>query len=227
LLVAVAAPSEARAVLAALGVDSDGAMAAVTGPWRLQQVAADVDLVITGVGKVNAGGGIARVLDLVRHGGVLNLGIAGALPGGGAGLGAIVAASASVYADEGLLTPDGFTDCAGMGFPLGPFAGSAIAADQGLMGALGSVADLVAPIATVSTCSGTDALATEVARRTGAVAEAMEGAAGAHVAARLGVPFLEVRAISNTTGDRAGQRWDVRPALEALGRVIGSVAAMI
>jgi nucleoside phosphorylase len=80
---------------------------------------------------------------------------------------------------------------------------------------------VVGRIATVSTCAGTDARAATVARRTGAVAEAMEGAAVAQVASRLGVTFAEVRVISNTTGDRANQRWDMRGALGGLSRVAG------
>jgi len=164
------------------------------------------------------------MLDPERHGAVLNIGIGGSLPDGPA-LGAVVAATASVYADEGLQTPDGFTDCAGLGFPLGPFAGSSVPADSGLLGMFGPLADLSSPVATVSTCSGTDALARMVATRTGAVAEGMEGAAVGHIAARLGVRFIEVRAISNTTGDRGAQRWEIRPALSAITRLIGQIRA--
>lgn len=83
----------------------------------------------------------------------------------------------------------------------------------------------VGRIATVSTCAGTDGRAATVARRTGAIAEAMEGAAVAQVASRLGVTFSEVRVISNTTGDRGHQRWDMRGALEALSRVAVAMVA--
>ena len=75
----------------------------------------------------------------------------------------------------------------------------------------------IGPIATVATCSGTDAAAAEVARRTGAVAEAMEGAAVVHAARRLRTRAIELRVISNTTGDRPAQRWDLTGALSALG----------
>jgi futalosine hydrolase len=71
-------------------------------------------------------------------------------------------------------------------------------------------------IATVATCSGTDALAVEVERRTGAIAEAMEGAAVVHAALRLGLPGGEVRVISNSTGDRAKQQWDIARAFAAM-----------
>jgi futalosine hydrolase len=63
-----------------------------------------------------------------------------------------------------------------------------------------------------------------VKARTGAVAEAMEGAAVGLVAHRLGIPFGEVRIISNTTGDRNLQRWDMKRALASLSEVIGLLA---
>ena len=48
------------------------------------------------------------------------------------------------------------------------------------------------------------------------MAEAMEGAAVVHAARRVGVPAIEIRSISNTTGDRATQRWDIAAAFAAL-----------
>jgi futalosine hydrolase len=53
-----------------------------------------------------------------------------------------------------------------------------------------------------------------MARRTGGICENMEGAAVAQVCALHGVPFLEVRGISNHTGDRDLSRWDVRKGAE-------------
>ena len=85
--------------------------------------------------------------------------------------------------------------------------------------------DATGPVATVSTCSGTDSLAAAVQTRTGAVVEAMEGAAVALVARRLDIPCGELRVVSNTTGDRPNQQWDIRGALDRLGAVIGRLAA--
>lgn len=221
LLLAAAAPAEARTVAEALG----SGIGAAARPWTLLELSPRFDLVVTGIGKANAAGAVARVLDLARHSGVLSVGVAGALPGSGLRPGAIILALACVYADEGLSTPDGFLNCAQMGFPLGDFSGGAVPADSGLAGRYRHLADAFGPIATVSTCSGTDALAEQVAARTGALAEAMEGAAVAQTALRLGVPAGELRAISNTTGDRARQVWDLPKALAALGRVLGRVGA--
>ena len=79
----------------------------------------------------------------------------------------------------------------------------------------------------MATCSGTDAAARSVAERTRAVAEAMEGAAVVHAARRLRVPAIELRAISNTTGERDGQQWDLPAALDALGRAASAALSVI
>lgn len=220
-LLAVAAPVEARAVLRALGADPEPA----DRQWTLHEISDRFHLLITGISKANAAGAVARFADPARHRAIVSAGIAGILPGSGVRIGQAIAATASVYADEGLATPDGFLDCAQMGFPLGGFPGSAVPADEGVLSVLRPLADAAGPVATVSTCSGTDALAEQTRRRTGALAEAMEGAAVGQVAHRLGIPFGELRVLSNTTGDRARQVWDLKGAVAALGAVIGRWAA--
>ena len=82
-------------------------------------------------------------------------------------------------------------------------------------------------IATVSTCSGTDLRAEQVAVRTGAEYENMEGAAVGLVAYRLRRRFAEVRIVSNTTGERPRQRWEIVAALDSLSKFSASLAACI
>jgi futalosine hydrolase len=221
-LLVAAAPAEACAVLAAAGADA--ALGDVQ--WVLHPIAPDIELLITGIGKVNAGAAVARHADPARHRRIINLGVAGALPGSDLRIGDIVAATASIYADEGLLTPAGFQDCSAMGFPLGNFPGSAIAASPELLHLLKPLAHRTGMIATVSTCSGIDELALLVRERTGAIAECMEGAAVAHIAHRLGLPSAELRVISNTTGHRERQQWDLRGALAALSQLSGQVLGL-
>lgn len=223
----VAAPAEARAVLRARG-DSESF---ADTPWRIIPMgdAADrLDLLITGVGKANAAGATAWALASRNHSAVVNLGIAGSLPGEDGTprlpLGAAALADASIFADEGLFSDEGFVDVASMGFPPLPGEGGcSVPADPTLLAALRPLADAVGPVATVSTCAGADALAAEVARRTGALAEAMEGAACALAAARAGAPFVELRVISNTTGSRRRQRWDMRGALDRLHDIAAAI----
>ena len=212
-LLAVAAEVECRAVLDGLGHDP-----APIRPWQLIPAARNADLVMTGVGKAAAAAGVARALNPAVHQLVLSIGIAGTYTN--APLSSIITATRSVFADEGVQTPRAFTDLAALGFPPTD-AGMAIPIAPHVLAALSPLADQSGPIATVSTCSGTDTLAAELRQRTGAVAEAMEGAAVGLVAHRLAVPFGELRVISNTTGDRDRQVWRLHDALASLRAVIG------
>ena len=216
ILVAVAAESEARAVL-------DGLGGGRTPPEWGSTRAGPFEVLRTGVGKANAAGAVARLLDPTVHRLVLSVGLGGALPGSDLSVGDVVVASVSVFSDEGIATPDGFSDAAAMGFAPAPgLPGCALPAETDLAADLPGVAGaVVGVVATVSTCSGTDRHADETVRRTGAIAEAMEGAAVGLAAWRVGVPHGEIRVVSNTTGDRAHQVWDVPAALLRLGAVFG------
>jgi futalosine hydrolase len=186
-----------------------------------------VKVVTGGIGRTNAAASTTEAI--LRHdpfAAVVNAGIAGVLPGGKLAIGDTVVASVCVYAEEGLVTPAGFADMAEIGFSLGDFQGNAVPVDDGLLGRLAGLFPTGA-IATVATCSGTDEAAESVARRTLAVAEAMEGAAVVHAARRLGVPAIELRVISNTTGDRDNQEWDLAGAMAALGRSVGEAIAAL
>ncbi|MCP3904274.1 MAG: futalosine hydrolase [Planctomycetes bacterium] len=186
----------------------------------------DVTVVVSGIGRTNAACATTEALITERFDAAISAGIAGALPEGGLDVGDAVVASQCVYAEEGLVTARGFAGVEAIGFALGDFAGNAVPVDPELLEAL-SAALPVGPVATVATCSGTDEQAEAIARRTGAVAEAMEGAAVVHAARRRGVPAIEVRSISNRTGDRAGQRWDLPRGLEALGATLASAVDLI
>ena len=183
----------------------------------------DAVVVTAGVGRTNAAAATTEAIltrgpfDLV-----ISAGIAGMLPGVELTIGDVLVAEACVYAEEGLLTPDAFIDMTAMGFPLGDFEGNTVPVDPALLERLPEPV-LVGRIATVATCSGSDLQAELIARRTSAVAEAMEGAAVVHAARRLGVRGMEIRAISNHTGDRARQEWDIPTALHALGEAVPAI----
>ncbi len=221
-LLVVAAPNELLAMLAGFPARADGV--ALPEPWRPLDVAERATVLLTGVSKSNAAGATAQALATRRYAGVVNLGIAGRLPGESLALGSVIVADRSVFADEGAQTPAAFVTCVALGFPLaGPCAGDeseGVDADGDLAMALMVPGAVRGRIATVSTCSGTDALAVEVARRTRARCEAMEGAAAGLACLRFGVPFAEVRVLSNTTGDRDRQAWDIPLAMAGLTRLV-------
>ena len=196
-------------IVTAVQVEADA-----IGPIQNAQV------IVSGIGRTNAAAATTEAI--IKYGPfdyVFSVGLAGSLPEAGLEIGDIVVASACVYVEEGLFTPAGFQDMAGLGFSLGDFTGNAVPVDPNMRVVLDALYRS-GPIATVASCSGTDEAAREVVRRTGAIAEAMEGAAVVHAAARLGIPAGELRAISNTTGDRTNQRWDLPRGLSALGKAV-------
>lgn len=217
MLLVAATPREAEAVAAGLGARLESATL-----WSPMPLIPYVEVLITGVGKANAAGAVARTLDADRHQGVLSVGVCGALPGGPE-VGATILATRSVFADEGLELPGAFQSCRQMGFALGPGESDEFEAATTWRVGLTSLVDAQGVIATVSTCSGRDDLAQRVRERTGALAEAMEGAGVALAAARVNpmIAFAELRSVSNTTGDRRRQRWDLDGALGALSDVLG------
>jgi len=229
-LLVVAAAAEARAALSAC----NGPVNAAERAWRLIPLTDRLDLAVAGVGKANAAGCTAAVFDRARHGCVLSVGVCGALGAFGPALRTVVLGDESVYADEGLELTGSFLDVSAMGFAPCESADAegapGVRADAALLDALRPLAGVVGPIATVSTGAGTDARAVEIVRRTGAVAEAMEGAAVGVALRRLAdargeapARFTEIRVVSNSTGDRDHQAWDLKGALDALS---GLVAAL-
>ncbi len=190
-------------------------------------------VIVAGVGRTSAACATTEaILDAWKRGGVdavISAGIAGSLPQTDEEplkIGETLLASSCIYMEEGIVTAQGFAGMEALGFPLGDFPGNAVPVDERLLDQL-SGTFRIGPIATVATCSGTMAAAAEVVRRTGALAEAMEGAAVVHAARRLKVPAIELRAISNTTGDRAEQVWDLQAGFDALGTAVRSAVPLL
>ncbi|WP_431885985.1 futalosine hydrolase [Micromonospora wenchangensis] len=205
LLVLTAVPAEAEAVRAGL-----------TDPT--------VTVRAVGVGPAVAGATTARMLALAEaagrpHRAVVSAGIAGGFAGR-APVGATVLASRSVAADLGAESPTGFIPVDELGMPpelLG--GGPTIDVDPALLGALRAALPraVVGAVLTVSTVTGTAASTTALAdRHPDAVAEAMEGYAVAVAAAQAGIPFAELRTVSNPVGPRDRDGWRMREAFTAL-----------
>ena len=168
-------------------------------------------LVETGVGPVNAAFALTRSLAASPADAVLICGVGGAYPSSGLAPGDVVCASTETYGDLGAESPEGFLDLEALGFPVIP-------GDPPVFGSL--ALDLFpaprrAAFVTNATCTGTDARAAELARRTGGAVESMEGAALVQVARRMGVRAGEVRGISNIAGRRDRASWRLGEAAAA------------
>jgi futalosine hydrolase len=180
----------------------------------------DVVVEAVGVGPAAAAAGTARLLAAAPYRAVVSAGIAGGFAGQVA-VGATVLGARSIAADLGAETPDGFLPVEDLGFGT-----SVLEADAELLKALiAALPDaVVGDILTLGTATGTTASATRLAQRhPAAVAEAMEGYGVASAAAGAGVPFAELRTISNAIGPRDRAAWRIPEALEGLRIAIQSV----
>ena len=178
------------------------------------------EVLVCGVGKTGAAAATAARLAQGGIRGVVSFGVAGAYPGAGLDLGDVVVADEVAVIDEGLDTGERFVAFAkpGMIVPGAVWT----ACDRSLVHAMAGGAGFrvaTGRIATVSTCAGSERLARE-RRATGAVAEGMEGAAVAHAASLFGVPFAELRGVSNLCGPRDGARFDLVTAVRNAERLL-------
>ena len=206
-----------------------------------------VALAVSGLDKVNAAHLLTCLLQAMDPGPrlVLQVGIAGALPGKGgvasASVGDVVVATQEAYSDTGSSSPAGWLSARELGWPIGivdgiesggvfPIDGRLVAAALAAVAAAAAWGDetavsavraeehprvLAGPCVTASLVTGLASEAQELADRWEAVAESMEGAAAAHVCALYGTAFLEVRGISNLVGDRDRAAWQGRTAVAA------------
>ncbi|MDI6100536.1 futalosine hydrolase [Actinoplanes sp. NEAU-A12] len=166
-----------------------------------------------GVGPAAAAAGTARLLATGAYRAVISAGIAGGFPGR-ADVGGLVIATRSIAADLGAESPDGFLPIEDLGF-----GASVLDADPGLVKALhAALPDAVTgDVLTLATVTGTAETAGRLAARFPlAVAEAMEGYGVAVAATGAGVPFVELRAISNPIGPRDRAAWRLADAFAAL-----------
>jgi len=219
-LLIVAAPKEVQAVLDAFDAPANQSPI----PGQPVQLDDRFDLVPSGVGKSLAAAATSRCCTLNTYRSVISVGIAGSLPSSNPiRIGQSIAATRSVFSDEGIGSPEGFTPISELGFAPFPTGTMHINHDPELLALLESITDALGTIATVSWCSGDDGCAQGVVHRTGAIAEAMEGAACA-AAVQMIDPTIrtgELRVISNTTGNRADQVWNLDLALMNLTKVLG------
>jgi futalosine hydrolase len=172
-----------------------------------------VEVLAAGVGMAAAAAATARALATTPH--PYDLVLSAGIAGGFADLGATVLATRSIAADLGADSPDGFLSLDELGF-----GSSTVEVDgDALTWLRGALPDaIVGDVLTVSTVTGTAERAAALrSRHPEAVAEAMEGFGVATAAALVGVPFAEVRTISNPIGPRDRGAWRVREALDALG----------
>jgi futalosine hydrolase len=176
------------------------------------------DVALAGVGPALAAVRTTLALSRTSYSWVISVGI-----GGGyselADIGSIVVANEIASVELGAETADaGFIGLEELGFGTSRFSVDKLLYER-VTEAIRAAGLAVrsAPILTVSTATGTAETATIRANRVvGAAAEGMEGYGVAAAADALGVPVLEIRAISNPIGPRDRSAWRIGDALRAL-----------
>jgi futalosine hydrolase len=146
-------------------------------------------------------------------------GIGGAFAGSPLPLGAAAAAACEVHTDTGAGEGDAWQGMEALGFALLPGPPpryNELPIDLDLTQRLAAAAGIpTARFATSERVTGTLVEADRLRRRFHVDVESMEGAAAAQVCLALGVPFAEIRGISNVVGERDPRAWNVRAAARA------------
>ncbi|MDQ2679400.1 MAG: futalosine hydrolase [Candidatus Eremiobacteraeota bacterium] len=176
-----------------------------------------VELLVTGIGPVEAAASVARALAQSRYDLVINAGIAGAF-GGGPKIGAGVIVSEEcielgLETGEPLLLPDRARTIDRVTSDL-RFVDLAV--ERGVSAVRGL---------TVSAVTATDATAARLAKLDVQI-ESMEGFAVLRAAEMAGVSAIEVRGISNYVGDRSRSKWNFEDGVRGLERVLTVVLAL-
>ncbi len=182
-------------------------------------------LAVTGVGLVNTAMAAGRLIDNPDLAGVLNFGIAGAYDVEEFPVGTSAYAWQETWPEYGLLDEDGRVDPKAIGFPQGEVNGMAVwnrvklnpVNDAEAMGLTLPEKCGRASSVSVSGVTGAADRAGWLKTAYNGDIENMEGFAIAFAAMQKGLPFLEVRTISNLVGSRYEEDWDLKGALSALG----------
>ncbi len=180
---------------------------------------------VTGIGLVNTALSAGRLLERGDIKGVLNFGIAGAYDVEEFPLLTTTYAWQEIWPEYGLLAEDGRVDAQAIGFPQGKVGGEEVwnriklnpVNDAEKMGLRLDDVWVRASSVSVSSVTGDAQRAGWLKAAYNADIENMEGFAIAFAAGQKGLPFLEMRTISNLVGSRYAEHWDVKGALVGLG----------
>ncbi|WP_026679016.1 futalosine hydrolase [Fictibacillus gelatini] len=175
------------------------------------------DVKLAGVGQAAAAANTAAALATAKYDLVVNAGIAGGFACQ-AEIGSLVIANDIVAADLGAESAEGFLSLDELGFGSSRAPVDLKLAEQAAKALKeAGLPVTTGPILTVSTVTGSDKTAQELAARVpGAAAEAMEGYGVAIAARHYNLPILEIRAISNQVGPRNKDAWRIKEALNML-----------
>ena len=192
--------------------------------YQYQKGKLQIDLLITGVGSVQATYGLMKYLSSHQTDQLVIIGVGGVLSSE-TELGTVFLVKDQMLYDLGVREADGqFNDLFDIGLMQAdryPFR-SKILRQDGIeeLSFLPKIKGI-----TVNTVSGTDETVRTLNADYDQLMESMEGAAYAYVALSEQIPYLEIRSASNYIEVRDRNKWALEKAIERLGEVIQSMIA--
>lgn len=182
-----------------------------------------VDTFVHGVGASPAVFSLTRKLSSTKFSLVIQAGIAGSfdesLPPG-----ELLVVRRDRFADVGVME----NGCISTVFEMGLADANAFPHSSGWLTNKSELLDKLSfkkvDAITINLLSNDANYTTAFQQKFGAAIETMEGAALHYVCLQLGIPFLQLRAVSNRVGERDKENWKIQEAMEAvcegLGRVV-------
>jgi futalosine hydrolase len=181
----------------------------------------DVDLLSTGIGMVATAAWCARTLSQFTYDLALNVGVCGSfdssLPPG-----AVVHVTSDSIAELGAEDGDAFLTITQIGLTADETCVNTSPPSNPVLATLPSVRGI-----TVNTVHGNTRSIADVVRRCAPQVESMEGAAFMYACAIDGVPFAQVRAVSNVVEQRNRGAWKLSEAIEGLGRTTREILSTL
>jgi futalosine hydrolase len=190
------------------------AVRAELGDWKPHT---GVEVLVTGVGPVEASCALAATLAQRRYRLVVNAGIGGAFDGAAAiGDGVVVVDDAIELSLE---------SGAPLALPIGITLVDRANSDLQLVAQLRAKGFRALHGITVARVTASEATAARLRER-GAEVESMEGFAVLRAAQRAGVAAIQLRGIANRCGDRASSGWDFVAGVAGLRAVLDALFAL-
>ena len=213
ILLAAATTFEIQPTIDALGLSPTG-----TGP----ETALDVRPLITGVGAIAATWSIMRQIDSERPALIVQAGIAGCLTGGSPG--DVFAVVEDQFSDQGVWESGHFKSLFEMKLADGnafPFTAGKLVNPRRQLLVLTGLPTVGA--LTVNEITTNPERIRWYQQNTTAIVESMEGGALHYVGLQTGIPFLQLRSISNAVGVRDKTQWDIKLAIARLNEALISL----
>lgn len=181
------------------------------------------DCLVTGVGQLQCAFHLTALLCTTRYRQVIQAGLAGSFKSAYS-KGSVVVVGEEVLGDFGAESDSGYLDIGDMGLlppEQAPFT-RGVLRNPNVAGAEHNSLPVVRSV-TVNRTLGTPQTIAWISGRYAPDVVNMEGAALFYTCLGLGVPFMELRAISDMVGPRDKTAWDIPGAVKALNKTLTSL----